>query len=291
MLVYQFIRGFFMAIADSIPGVSGGTIAFIMGFYDQLIQSLNDLIHGPNNKRLESLMFLIKIGIGWFVGIILSILFIASVFEVHIYSISSLFIGLILGAIPLIFLQEKVNFQIKLSHMIFTLIGMAIVILITYYNPFNSADASYSVTTFGQYFYISLAGMVAISAMILPGISGSTILLIMGVYHFIILNIDQFIRFNFSGFFVLVAFGIGILLGLAITIRFVNYAFKHHRSMTLYTIIGLMIGSIYAIIMGPKTVSVSNDVLNSSNFSIFFFLLGGAIIFGLEHLRRHFEIS
>lgn len=291
MLVYQFIRGFFMAIADSIPGVSGGTIAFIMGFYDQLIQSLNDLIHGPNSKRLESLMFLIKIGFGWFVGIILSILFIASVFEVHIYSISSLFIGLILGAIPLIFLQEKVNFQIKLSHMIFTLIGMAIVILITYYNPFNSADSSYSVTTFGQYFYIALAGMVAISAMILPGISGSTILLIMGVYHFIILNIDQFIRFNFSGFFVLVAFGIGILLGLAITIRFVNYAFKHHRSMTLYTIIGLMIGSIYAIIMGPKTVSVSNDVLNSSNFSIVFFLLGGAIIFGLEHLRRQFEMS
>ena len=111
MYVLSFIRGFFMAMADSVPGVSGGTIAFIMGFYDKFILSINNLIYGKKEEKLEALIFLAKIGIGWIVGIVLSVLFIASVFEEHIYQISSLFIGLIIAAIPFIILQEKETFK------------------------------------------------------------------------------------------------------------------------------------------------------------------------------------
>ena len=94
MYIINFIRGFLMATADSVPGVSGGTIAFVLGFYDKFIGSINDLISGSKEERIEAITFLAKIGVGWIVGLVLSVLFIASIFEEHIYSISSVFLGL-----------------------------------------------------------------------------------------------------------------------------------------------------------------------------------------------------
>ena len=93
MYLVQFIRGFCMALADSVPGVSGGTVAFLLGFYDQFIDSIDDLITGSREKKKAALFFLIKLGTGWVCGMILAILILASVFDAHIYAISSLFIG------------------------------------------------------------------------------------------------------------------------------------------------------------------------------------------------------
>ena len=96
MYLVQFIRGFCMALADSVPGVSGGTVAFLLGFYDQFIDSIDDLITGSREKKKAALFFLIKLGTGWVCGMILAILILASVFDAHIYAISSLFIGFII---------------------------------------------------------------------------------------------------------------------------------------------------------------------------------------------------
>ena len=103
MFIVNLIRGFFMALADSVPGVSGGTIAFILGFYDEFIGSLNTLVSkNSKEEKIQAIQFLLKIGIGWAVGMIISVLFLASIFEEHIYSISSVFIGCIVFSIPLI---------------------------------------------------------------------------------------------------------------------------------------------------------------------------------------------
>ena len=107
MYVIQFIRGFCMALADSVPGVSGGTIAFLLGFYEQFIDSIDDLITGSKEKKKEALFFLLKLGIGWVCGFVLAVLVLTSVFESHIYYISSLFIGFIIFAIPLVIKEEK----------------------------------------------------------------------------------------------------------------------------------------------------------------------------------------
>ena len=96
-----------MALADSVPGVSGGTIAFIMGFYDKFINSLDALVYGDKSKKIEALKFLIKLGIGWIVGMVLASLVLASLFEKNIYEISSLFLGFIILSIPLIIKEEK----------------------------------------------------------------------------------------------------------------------------------------------------------------------------------------
>ena len=88
-----------MALADSVPGVSGGTVAFLLGFYDRFIGSIDDLITGDKAKKKEAFFFLVKLGIGWICGFILAVLVLSSVFESHIYYISSLFIGFIIFAI------------------------------------------------------------------------------------------------------------------------------------------------------------------------------------------------
>ena len=133
MYIINFIRGFCMALADSVPGVSGGTIAFVLGFYDKFINSLNNLVTGNKEERLEAIKFLIKLGIGWIVGFILSVLFITSVFNNHIYAISSLFIGFIVVAIPIIWKEEKECLVGNYKNIIFMIIGIIVVFCITYF--------------------------------------------------------------------------------------------------------------------------------------------------------------
>ena len=100
------VRGFCMALADSVPGVSGGTIAFLLGFYDEFINSLNDLMGRDSKKRKKAFLFLVKLGIGWIIGFGLSVLILASLFEAHIYQISSVFFGLTLFSIPMVIKEE-----------------------------------------------------------------------------------------------------------------------------------------------------------------------------------------
>lgn len=293
MYIINFIRGFLMAVADSVPGVSGGTIAFILGFYDKFINSINNVVSGSKEERIDSLKFLIKIGIGWIVGLTLSVLFIASVFEENIYFISSIFIGLIIVAIPLIIRTELETLKGKYINLIFSFVGVLIVFLITYFNPLTSGGEGVSVSlehlNLATIILVFIAGMIAISAMVLPGISGSTILLIMGLYAAIIGSVKEVITFNFSYLPIVIIFGLGIMTGALLVIKVIKHVLEKYRSQTIYTIIGLMIGSIYAVIMGPLSLEVPQDSLTLSTFSILGFILGGALIIGLEQLKLFIE--
>ena len=106
-LIYTFLGGFFMALADSVPGVSGGTIAFIMGFYDEFITSLSDLIRGKKEQRLAAVKYLLKLGVGWVIGMGLAVFMLSAVFTSHIYQVSSLFLGFVLASVPLVLVAEK----------------------------------------------------------------------------------------------------------------------------------------------------------------------------------------
>lgn len=279
----NFIRGFCMALADSVPGVSGGTIAFLLGFYDKFIHSLDNLISGTKETRKEAITFLIKIGIGWVVGFIAAVLVLANIFEKHIYFISSLFLGFVLFSIPLVVLEEKEILKGKYKNLVFTLIGAAIVILISVFNP--AADVNVASLTFGSSIYIFVVGAIAITAMVLPGISGSTLLLIFGLYLPIISAIKEFLHLNFAYFPALLIFGLGILTGIIAVIKLIRMCLEKYRTQTIYTIIGLMIGSLYSIIQGPTTLDVPQPAMTLKTFHIAFFVLGGLVIFGLQKLR------
>ncbi len=282
-----------MALADSVPGVSGGTIAFILGFYDDFIGSLNSLISKNSTAdKKKSLIFLMKLGIGWIVGMVLSVLILSSIFDAHIYSISSLFTGFIIVAIPLIMKQEKDSLIGKYKNIIFTIIGALIVALITYFNPSGSnggLNLSLESLNFGVGIFVFVAGMIAISAMVLPGISGSTLLLIFGLYTGIISSIKEVLSLNFSYLPVLIIFGLGVIVGILSTIKIIKFLLSKYRSAMIYLILGLMLGSIYAVFMGPTTLEVSQPAMNLSNFSWIFFIIGGALIILLEKSKDFLE--
>lgn len=284
------IRGFFMALADSVPGVSGGTIAFILGFYDKFINSLDGLIYGDKKEKRIALKFLIKLGIGWAVGMGLASLILTRLFETKIYIVSSLFIGFIIFAIPYIIKTEKDSLKNKYKNLIFTLIGIVIVALITYLNTKingNGTDISHLSLMLGIQIFIG--GAVAISAMVLPGISGSTLLLIFGLYIPIITSVRGLLGLDFKYLPVLIIFLLGVVTGVILIIKLVKKCLEKYRSAMIYLILGLMLGSIYAIIMGPTTLEVPKEHITFSNFSIIAFLVGGLVILGLERLSIKFK--
>ena len=290
MYVIQFIRGFCMALADSVPGVSGGTVAFLLGFYDNFIGSIDDLISGGKEKRKKAVLFLVKLGIGWVVGFCLAVLVLASVFESHIYAISSLFIGFILCAIPVVGAEEKESLLSHKSAALFIPIGIAVVSAITFFNPAGGGEGvNLEHLTFGLGIFVFLAGMITISAMVLPGISGSTLLLIMGLYLPIVTAIKEMLHLNFAAFGTVFIFGCGIIAGALSIVKVIRKALERFRAQTIYLIIGLMIGSVYAVIMGPTTLDVPQKAMTFHEFNIPFFIIGGVIILGMQRLKGNKE--
>ncbi|EES48216.1 DUF368 domain-containing protein [Clostridium botulinum] len=293
MYIINFIRGFCMALADSVPGVSGGTIAFILGFYDKFINSLSNVISGRKEEKIEAFKFLFKLGIGWVVGFVSSVLFLTSIFDKEIYKISSLFIGFIIFAIPIIIKEEKSSIINKYKNIFFSIIGICIVVLITYFNPVAGSDSAAGMSldrlTLGLGAYIFVVAMIAISAMVLPGISGSTLLLIFGLYAPIMNAVKEVLKFNFDYLLVCFVFGFGVLFGILITIKGVKYLLSNYRSQTIYLILGLMLGSIYAVFMGPTSLEVPKPPMNLHTFNIIFFIIGGGIILLLQKLKYYLE--
>ncbi|MDD6857097.1 MAG: DUF368 domain-containing protein [Lachnospiraceae bacterium] len=288
-MVMNFIRGFCMALADSVPGVSGGTIAFLLGFYDKFIGSLNALIGGTKEERKDGIIFLIKIGIGWAIGFCMAALFITSVFESHIYQISSLFLGFVIFAIPIIVIEEKESVIGKYVNIIWGIIGAALVAAITYFSSSTllAGGVNLSVGKFsiGVGILLFVAGMVAISAMVLPGISGSTILMIFGLYVPVITAIKDILHLKLEYVPAVFIFGVGVIAGALLVVKLIKYVLDHFRSQTVYFIIGMMIGSLYAIVNGATTLKEPKAALSLSTFSIVFFIIGGVIIFGLQKLK------
>lgn len=290
-MIMNLIRGFCMALADSVPGVSGGTVAFLLGFYDKFISSIDDLISGNMQKKKEALIFLIKLGIGWVIGFVSAVSVLASIFDTKIYEISSLFMGFILFAIPLVIKEEKKSMIFKPSTIAAGIAGVAIVALITYFNPMSGQGTSInlSVLNIGLIIYVFIAAMFAISAMVLPGISGSTLLLIFGLYVPIISAVKSVITFDFAYLPILIVFALGILTGAVSVVRIIKWALDKHRPIMIFLIIGMMIGSFYAIIMGPMTLETPKDPLSFETFSILWFVIGGVIIYGLQLLKKFSE--
>ena len=276
MFIIQFIRGFCMALADSVPGVSGGTIAFLLGFYDKFIDSIDDLLTGTKEERKDAFVFLIKLGIGWISGFVIAVLILTSVFESHI-----------IFAIPIVIKEEKKCLGTNKKAIPFVLLGIAVVCAITYFNPVSGGNDGVNLDhlTPGLAVFVFFAGVIAISAMVLPGISGSTLLLIFGLYLPVITAIKDMLHLDFSSFWTVLIFGCGVLVGIFSVVKLIRRALEKYRAQTIYLIIGLMLGSIFAVVMGPTTLDTPQPAMGIHDFSILFFLIGGAVILGLQKMK------
>lgn len=270
----QMICGFLMALADSVPGVSGGTVAFFLGEYDALLQSFSDIISKDRKRRQQALWFLLRVGFGWLIGLGLSVAVLSRLFRQHIYQVSSLFLGLVISSIPLIIREEKDTIhQCKPWHSLLVFAGGAFVILLS----LTHVPVSTAVFSLPTALYLFAGGALAISAMILPGISGSTLLLSFGLYLPVITWVKQFFLLNVSVLPFLLAFGAGVLFGIFVSFKGIHLLLKRRRPATISAILGLMAGSLVAVVIGPTTLAENLPALQPSNFNAFCFVIGLAV--------------
>jgi len=230
-----------MGAADVVPGVSGGTIAFITGIYERLLRAIQRfdlpllrLLRQGNFRQASThtdLAFLLPLA----TGIISALLFFTRIVALpeliisHPELVYGLFFGLILASIVVLMRQTQILRGWNCAWLIFgALIGFALVNLV----PVTTPNASW---------FIFLCGAVAISAMILPGISGSFILLIMQKYTYIFSAIGRF------DWLIILPFALGIITGLMLFSRLLNWLLGRFHHQCLTTIIGILVGSLWMI--------------------------------------------
>ena len=249
--VILFFKGMAMGAADVVPGVSGGTIAFITGIYEELIQSIRsvdvDALKKLFSEGIPSFWkqingpFLIVL----FAGIITSVLSLAKglnfLLETEPILVWSFFFGLIVASAILV---GKSIERWRLPNLATLLLGAGIAYYITIATPAQTTEA---------YWFIFLSGALAICAMILPGISGSFILLLLGKYQFIIESLSE-MRFTVIGLFV-----VGCAVGLLSFARLLSWMFKKFHNVTIALLTGFMIGSLNKVWPWKKVTEWGTD--------------------------------
>lgn len=305
-MLINFIKGMLIGVANIIPGVSGGTFALILGIYHRLINALGGIdmrfvgkILLPRKfvdefKKIDG-FFLLEIAAGAALSLIAFSWIIDYLLKIHPGFTLSFFMGLI---IPSIAVPYKMIKKKSWNNFVFILPGILLV----------SGIYLFRYTGAGHYAVISLpflflSGILAVSAMILPGISGSLLLLLMGVYESIISNIKIFSSsFSLNSFIFLSIFGAGCILGLFLFVRVMSFLFHKYRDKTLYFLVGLVLGSLvvlwpfkkYPQITGAEkmeiTITTAKNSLPESAKSVFgyslLFVMGLLGSYGLNRLAK-----
>jgi putative membrane protein len=289
------VKGFCMGTADVVPGVSGGTVAFILGIYERLINAIKsfDLQWLKGVITFDSRVILFRPDFALIIplvtGIILALLFFTRVvplpvlIQTHPEPVYALFFGLIAGSIFILFthFDKLVN-----SDYFYTLAGVIAGLVVFNLVPVNTPEASW---------FIFLSGALAICAMVLPGISGSFILLILKKYDYIFNAIGHF------DFTVLVPFGLGVIAGLALFVRFLSWVLRNFYRATIMVINGLLIASLwviwpfqvrtYEIIRDKKhligsTPSFPTQLTTDIIFAIVLMLAGIAVVIIINNMAK-----
>ncbi len=257
--IANILRGMVIGIANVIPGVSGGTMMVSMGIYDKLILVLTHFI-----KRMkEAVALLVPI----LVGMLLSIAIFAKIFSEILFprfplQTTLFFIGLILGGLPVIYGKVRGN-TIRIPQIIAFLLFFVMVVGFACVGEGggSSADISFSAGNVVRLFGV---GIIAAATMVIPGVSGSMIMMILGYYNTIIDTINDFINalkaFDIAAmldtFVVLVPFGIGVLAGIVAVAKLIEFMLKKYPLVTYWAIIGLIAASPFAILLMMEIVTV-----------------------------------
>lgn len=239
-------KGFVIGIANIIPGVSGGTLAITLGIYERLIKAIS---HFFTNLK-ENIKFLVPIA----VGAVLSLLILSNVigYALDHYPIPTtlLFVGLIFGGVPLLYRHVKTEKKSGSNLLIF-FITFVIVTIFAFLKEGNfSVDLS-NLNLFG-YILLFIVGMVAAATMVIPGISGSFMLMLLGYYQPIINTIRNLTRFDdlTKSFMILIPFGIGVLVGIVLIAKLIEFLLEKYEVKTYFGILGFVLASVLTLIYG-----------------------------------------
>ncbi len=279
------VYGCIIGVANIIPGVSGGTMAVILNVYDKLIDS----VIGIKKHVKESLTFLIPVIIGGGLGIFGFAKLLKYLIANFPMPTFFFFIGLILGTVPMIFKKvltskdgiKKFNIYTVIPFIVF----FGIMIALSFFDPQNSSAAQMQID-FVSWIYLFFGSALAAMCMIIPGVSGSMILMILGLYSTVLGAIADIFK-NFSGSaMILLPAGLGIILGLLGGAKLIDICLKKFPQMTFAGILGLMLGSLLSIYKN------SNFRFDTQGIIAIIALLAGfsvAFVFGNEKIKEKFS--
>ncbi len=254
--IFLVIKGFIMGIANIIPGVSGGTLALTLGIYEKFIEAISHFF----KKLKENIKFLIPV----FIGMGLSILTMSSVidssFKHFPVPTTLFFMGLVIGGVPLLYRKvSKSKEKKQVSSYIIMLITFLIVISMAIIPIIfdNVGDANFSNLSISGYVILFLVGVIAAATMVIPGVSGSLVLMLLGYYFPVVSTIKNLTHFKnvFSNLVILGVFGLGILLGIVVIAKVIEFLLKKYEAKTYFGVLGFILASIIAI-----PISVYNEV-------------------------------
>ncbi|WP_405099188.1 DUF368 domain-containing protein [Oceanobacillus sp. FSL H7-0719] len=239
-------RGLMMGASDVIPGISGGTIALLLGIYERLIEAINGFFSKEWKKHLG---FLIPLGVGMVMAIFLLASAIEWLFEYYPQPTQYFFLGLILGVLPYLLHKADAKSSFRTKHIIFMIFGVLLVSALGFASV-GDGEVITNITP-STYVLLFVSGIIGSSAMIIPGISGSFMLLVLGVYQTVIAAISN-LQFD-----IIIVTGLGIAVGFVIMSRIVGYFLRNHFTLTFAVTIGLVIGSVFVILPGwPETTGL-----------------------------------
>ncbi len=251
--IINVLKGVVIGVANAIPGVSGGTMMVIMKVFDRLLGAVT-----LNLKKLkENFVFLLTIIIGMGIGVILSAKVLNICFENFYVQTQFFFMGVVLGSLPMIYKEATKEKKLEPLHLIPFAIGLGVIIGVTVISmsATNSVITSLTPVTF---FYLLMISVVAAAAMIMPGLSGSLVLLILGGYQTVINAVDE------MNIMVLIPVGIGVILGILLCAKVITLCLKKWQRGTYAVILGLIVGSFYAIWPRETVDSVTGEITGAS---------------------------
>lgn len=251
------LKGLIIGSACIIPGVSGGTMALTLGIYEQLIQIASNISKDFKNN----IKFLLPLGIGLIVAILALSTIISMALEKYEIQTVLLFIGLLLGGIPSLFSKTEKK-TICLKNILISIVSFAIVLCIMLIKG-KSADVNLININVLGYIILFLVGMLASATMVIPGISGSLVLMLIGYYKPIVNTIKDITHFNniLSNMLILIPFGIGVIVGIVVISKIINYLLNKYPEKTYYSIYGIIIASIVCIILPLKGFNITNTIV------------------------------
>ena len=276
------VKGFIMGIANIIPGVSGGTLALILGIYEEFIGAIS---HFFSNFK-KNICFLAPIAIGM-------VLAIASLSRVIDYSYnhfpiptSLFFVGLVLGGIPMLLSKVKNTKEVKkVSSYIIFLIPFAIVLIMACSDLIFGEGLKVSLTNMNilNYIILFVVGMIAAATMVIPGVSGSLVLMLLGYYYPIINVIKDFTSFQNLGssIIILAIFGLGILVGIVLISKLIEYLFQKYETKTYFGVLGFIAASIIAIPISTMLNMSVTFTIPQILIGLIFLVIGSAISYKL----------
>lgn len=269
------LLGFFIGLAVIVPGISGSTVAIMLKLYDKLIYAIGNIF----NKFKISIIFLLPILLGAFIGLALGFISIKVLLEILPFAITTLFAGLMLGAFPAVSIEIK-NEEKKLYRIILFIIGLAIPIIIGVTSSLlTSGSNSLENLQFYHYFIFIFLGYLVAITQIVPGLSATAIMMAFGYFKPIFEAISiSYITENPQVLLVFLMLIIGFGIGIVSFSKILGLIFQNHRKTAFFLIVGLSLGSIFSMFFNPDTYQIYISWI-SGNVNYILDLVLGIILF------------